>query len=109
MTRLAAGYLAYLVISVGITRFVGKALHRHGRLFVIDALHGHVRLAETVNDLLLVGFYLLNLSLALFLLRSNAPLADGDVEEVQKAEKPKGRKAEVTTTPPLSAGGSFSG
>jgi len=40
---------------------------------------------------------------------ANAPLADGDVEEVQKAEKPKGRKAEVTTPPPLSAGGSFSG
>ena len=40
---------------------------------------------------------------------ADAPLADGDTEEAQKAEKPKGRKAEVTTAPPHSAGGSFSG
>ena len=41
--------------------------------------------------------------------RADAPLADGDIEVTQKAEKPKVRKAEVTTAPSPSAGGSFSG
>ncbi len=76
MTRLAAAYVLYLLISLAITVFVGRTLHRHGRLLVLDALHGNVRLADTVNDLLLVGFYLLNAALVLMLMKSRAVLPD---------------------------------
>src|SRR5262245_58118602 len=76
MTRLAIAYLIYLLLSVGITVFVGYTLHKHGRLFLIDVFHGDVKLADSVNHLLLVGFYLLNVALVLFLMRSNARLPD---------------------------------
>lgn len=76
MTRLAVAYLMYLLLSVGITVSVGHTLHKHGRLFLIDVFHGHVKLADSVNHLLLVGFYLLNVALVLFLMRANARLPD---------------------------------
>lgn len=76
MTRLAVGYLIYLLISVVITVCVGQTLHRHGRLFVIHCVRGDVSLADRVNDLLLVGFYLTNLAFVLLMLRSDASLDD---------------------------------
>lgn len=76
MTRLALAYLIYLLCSVAITVFVGQTLHRHGRLFLIDVFHGNVPLADTVNHLLLVGFYLVNIALVLLFLRSKAFLPD---------------------------------
>ena len=54
-------YLIYLVISIGLTLAVGHALTRSGRIFLRDVLGGNDSLAEAVNRLLVVGFYLLNL------------------------------------------------
>jgi hypothetical protein len=68
--------VAYLLISVGITVCVGQTLHRHGRLFVINCVRGDVSLADRVNDLLLVGFYLTNIAFVLLMLRSRSDVAD---------------------------------
>jgi hypothetical protein len=54
-------YAAYLVVSVALTIWVGRTLHRNGRVFLVDALHGNEKLADSVNHLLLVGFYLVNI------------------------------------------------
>jgi hypothetical protein len=54
-------YVLYFVISVGLTVFVGRALSRSGRAFLLDVFAGHENLADAVNRLLAVGFYLLNL------------------------------------------------
>lgn len=54
-------YLIYLLISIGLTVAVGRALTRSGRIFLRDVLGGNDSLAEAVNRLLVVGFYLLNL------------------------------------------------
>ena len=54
-------YLIYLLISVGLTVIVGRALSRSGREFLLEVFGGNVGLAEAVNRLLVVGFYLLNL------------------------------------------------
>ena len=54
-------YLSYLAISIALTIWVAKTLHRNGRVFLIDAFHGNVDLADSVNHLLVVGFYLINL------------------------------------------------
>ena len=70
MSRLAVGYLIYLMLSVGITVFVGQTLHRHGRVFIIHCVQGNVHLADTVNHLLLIGFYLTNIAFVLLMLRS---------------------------------------
>lgn len=51
-------YVTYLVISIAITIWVAGTLSRSGRVFLVDAFHGNAELADSVNHLLVVGFYL---------------------------------------------------
>ncbi|HEX7833051.1 MAG TPA: hypothetical protein VF787_25580 [Thermoanaerobaculia bacterium] len=53
-------YLTYLLISVTVTVLVGRTLHKNGRIFLVDSFHGNAALADSVNHLLVVGFYLVN-------------------------------------------------
>jgi len=54
-------YAIYLGLSVVLTVWVAKTLHHHGRVFLVTAFHGDETLADSVNHLLVVGFYLINL------------------------------------------------
>jgi hypothetical protein len=53
-------YILYLLISVGITVWVAHTLHKNGRIFLVDSFLGNEQLADSVNHLLVVGFYLIN-------------------------------------------------
>jgi hypothetical protein len=53
-------YLSYLAISIGLTIWVARTLHKNGRVFLVEAFHGNEELADSVNHLLVVGFYLIN-------------------------------------------------
>jgi len=53
-------YLVYLFISICLTSWVAKTLHKNGRQFLIEAFGGNKELADSVNHLLVVGFYLIN-------------------------------------------------
>src|SRR5713226_5395045 len=53
-------YLAYLLVSIGLTLAVGRALARNGRLFLLDVF-GNDGPAEAISNLLVVAFYLINL------------------------------------------------
>jgi len=60
-------HLLYLAITATLTVWVARTLHRNGRIFLIDAFHGNEAMADAVNKLLVVGFYLINLGfVALF-------------------------------------------
>ena len=54
-------YFFYVVISVALTVWVARTLSKNGILFLIDAFLGNERLANSVNHLLVVGFYLINI------------------------------------------------
>ncbi len=54
-------YITYIVISIGLTIWVAQTLYKNGRVFLIDVFHGNKELADSVNHLLVVGFYLINL------------------------------------------------
>lgn len=62
-------YLAYVAISVGLTVWVGHALFRNGRVFLVDVFGGNGTLADAVNRLLVVGFYLLSFGYVALTLR----------------------------------------
>ncbi|HEX5790635.1 MAG TPA: hypothetical protein VFY13_05755 [Luteolibacter sp.] len=67
-------YLVYVLISVALTIWVAKTLHKNGRLFLIDAFRGDEARADAVNHLLVVGFYLINFGFVLlFLSRGDKP------------------------------------
>ncbi len=69
-------YTAYCLVSLGITIWVAHTLHKNGRLFLIDAFSGNQELADAVNHLLWVGFYLVNIGFILLFLRVGAKPAD---------------------------------
>ena len=61
MTTLVTTYIIYLLVSIALTIWVARTLHRNGRIFLVDAFHGSEPLADSVNHLLVVGFYLINI------------------------------------------------
>jgi len=54
-------YLVYVFISVSLTIWVARTLYKRGGIFLVDAFHGNTQLADSVNHLLVVGFYLINI------------------------------------------------
>ena len=68
-------YVAYLVISLAVTIWVAQTLHKNGRVFLIEAFHSKTELADSVNHLLLVGFYLINIGYVTLTLRTAVNLA----------------------------------
>src|SRR5258705_1221419 len=60
MTLGITTYLIYLTISIALTIWVARTLHKNGRGFLVDVFHGNESLADSVNHLLVVGFYLIN-------------------------------------------------
>ena len=59
-TVVIATYISYVVLSVILTVWVGNTLHKNGRVFLVDVFNKNEELADSVNHLLVVGFYLIN-------------------------------------------------
>ena len=76
MNYLTITYSFYLLISVAFTIWVGRTLFKHGRLFLIEIFHGNIELADAVNKLLLIGFYLVNFGYATFALATSHDVDD---------------------------------
>ncbi|MEU4242001.1 hypothetical protein [Actinoplanes sp. NPDC026619] len=68
-------YLVYLAVSVGLTVWVATTLSRNGLVFLADVFADE-KLAKAVNQLLVMGFYLLNLGYVTFAMRSSAQVDD---------------------------------
>ena len=77
MNLVVVTYLAYLLISLLLTFWVARTLHRNGRVFLVDVF-GHEDMADSVNHLLVVGFYLVNLGYVTLALKMS-----GDVDSVR--------------------------
>jgi hypothetical protein len=54
-------YVVYLAISVALTVWVARTLSKNGRVFLVNSFESDERLADSVNHLLVVGFYLINM------------------------------------------------
>jgi hypothetical protein len=65
-------YLIYLAVSLSVTVWVARTLHRSGRVFLLDAFGGNGELADSVNHLLVVGFYLINVGYVTLMLHSGS-------------------------------------
>lgn len=70
----AVCYSSYLIISIALTVWVARTLYRSGRVFLLDAFHGHEQLADSVNHLLVVGFYLINVGYIALALKTTSAL-----------------------------------
>jgi hypothetical protein len=54
-------YAVYVVTSIALTIWIANVLFKNGRIFLVDIFHGNNELADSVNKLLVVGFYLINI------------------------------------------------
>lgn len=70
MTPIVWTYLSYLLISIALTVWVAKTLHKNGRIFLVDSFLGNEALADSINHLLVVGFYLINFGYVTLALKS---------------------------------------
>ena len=69
-------YLVYLVVSICMTIWVAQTLHKNGRYFLVDVFQGDWALADSVNRLLVVGYYLINLGAASLMLKLGHSVQD---------------------------------
>jgi hypothetical protein len=79
MSPVVYSYIGYIVISIVLTVWVARTLHKNGRVFLVEAFHGDERIADSVNHLLVVGLYLINVGyITLALKYGDKP---GDVQQ----------------------------
>lgn len=55
------GYVIYLLITTFIIINVGKICYRNGNIYVAQLIPEHEDLCQKTNQVLLIGYYLLNL------------------------------------------------
>ena len=72
-------YGAYIVISVLLTVWVARTLHKNGRVFLVEVFGGDEALADSVNHLLVVGFYLINFGYVTLALKIGIAIEDTQV------------------------------
>lgn len=84
-----AGFIIYLVITGYIAIYVGQVLYRNGRHFILRML-GEDHLTDSVNRILLAGYYLVNLGYVSIMLTIRQP-ADTLADLVQSLSTAVGR------------------
>jgi hypothetical protein len=72
MNETVLTYTLYLALAVAMTVWVARTLHKNGRVFLVECFQGNTELADSVNHLLVVGFYLINIGFVSLYLRVNA-------------------------------------
>ena len=80
-------YSLYLILSLGVTIWVAHTLSKNGLPFLVDCFAGNRELGASINHLLVVGFYLINLGFIAKNLRNTLPLeTEGQIFEVLSAK-----------------------
>lgn len=72
-------YAIYLTVSIALTVWVAKVLFKNGRIFLVDIFHGNAEMADSVNKLLVVGFYLINIGYMTLALKEVGSIASAQM------------------------------
>ena len=64
-----AAYIIFLTLMSFIIVYVGKYFYSNGRVFIISLFNGNVSLADHINKLLLLAYYLFNIGYSFMKLR----------------------------------------
>lgn len=67
-------YIVYLIVSVVLTFWVGRNLYKNGAVFLNSVYLDEPQFADSVNRLLLTGFYLLNFGFIVYALKYGGAL-----------------------------------
>ena len=69
MNYIILTYAIYLPLTIVLTVWVAKTLFTNGRVFLVDIFDHNEIMADSVNRLLVVGFYLINIGYAVYTLQ----------------------------------------
>jgi len=69
MNYIILTYAIYLPITIVLTIWVARTLFTNGRVFLVDIFDQNEIMADSVNKLLVVGFYLINVGYAVYTLQ----------------------------------------
>ena len=69
-------YIFYLIISITITIWVAKTLSKNGRIFLIEFFDQKTELADSINHMLVVGFYLINCGYITLIMETGAKIVN---------------------------------
>ena len=72
----AASYFTYLAVTVPLTIWVARTLSTNGRVFLEDVFDDNAALADAINKMLVVGFYLLNVGFVMLYLQTGSLVID---------------------------------
>jgi hypothetical protein len=82
MNYTIASYAFYIIVSIALTIWVARTLYLNGRVFLVDSFAGNEAFADSLNHLLVVGFYLVNIGyVALALRYGDRPMTPVDAVE----------------------------
>lgn len=70
-TNLVIVYAVYLPVTILLTLYVANVLFTSGRIFMLDIFRGREDIAAATNQLFRVGFYLVNIGFALWVLKTD--------------------------------------
>ena len=76
MNETVTTYALYLLIAIPVTIWVARTLHKNGRVFLVECFGGDEEMADSVNHLLVVGFYLVNIGFVTLYLKLNQAVVD---------------------------------
>lgn len=76
MNHITITYCIYLTLTLAMTVWVARTLHKNGRIFLVDSFAGNEPLADSVNHLLVVGFYLVNIGYIALALKISTLVTD---------------------------------
>lgn len=62
-------YIVFLTLMIFIIVYVGRYFYSNGRVFIISLFNGNVALADQLNKLLLIAYYLFNIGYSFKTLR----------------------------------------
>jgi hypothetical protein len=57
-------YLVYLALTLFIIVYVGRLFYRNGRIFILSLFKQDAALADQINHILLIAYYLFNIGYA---------------------------------------------
>lgn len=72
--NMVMAYLIYLPVALALTWYVARSLFKNSIVFMKDIFNGREEIAIATNSLFRIGFYLLNIGFALYILKINETL-----------------------------------
>lgn len=67
-------YFLYLAITYWVTVHVGWIFYRNGRVYILSLLKGEQAITDSINRILLTGYYLVNLGYAAWMIHLWKPV-----------------------------------